>query len=327
MAWIKRNLYFLIGTLIALGLMGYGCYVLMTKIAEEKKVVEDITAQFAEKERLGGLNPSADDKNIKAAKDQQATLLAYLAKVHDRFQRIAPIPDSPKVGNEEFAQALRTTLDQLTNAAGQQSVFLPPDYSFTFAAEKNSLVFEAGAPTKLSVQLGEIKALCGILFDAKINALDRLRREGVTTNDLNGGNDYTSEKTTVTPLADLVPYEIVFRSFSGELAGVMARLAGSSAGIMIKTINIEPAPEDATNSITGMNGVINPAPVPQPFNYNQLNQQMQSRRGGRGPNGPMAPQPVAPTAPTPTRGPTTFLDEKPLKITMVINLVRLKAAK
>ena len=317
MGWIKRNLYFLIGTLVALGLMGYGAFVLMTKIADEKKVVEDITAQFAEKERLGSLNPSADDKNIKAAKDQQAELLAYLAKVHDRFQKIAPIPDMPKVGNQEFAQALHTTVDQLTNAAGQQSVSLPADYFFTFEAEKKSLVFEPGAPAKLAVQLGEIKTLCGILFDAKINALDRLRREGVATNDLNGGNDYTSEKTTSTALADLVPYEVVFRSFSGELANVMAGLASSPASFMIKTINIEPAPEEATNNVN------NPTPPPiqyqPPINYRGLGPR------GRGPGG-FAPPPVqvAPAAPPPTHGPVTFLDEKPLKVTMVINIVRLK---
>jgi len=321
MDWIKRNLYFLLGTLVALGLMGVGGYVLWTQYAAENKVVDDITQQFEEKKRLGSLNPTPNKQNIDAAKDQDKQLRAYINKTRARLEHIEPIPNSPKVANEEFVEALRRTVVDLTNTARIQNVALPADFYFTFAAEKQVLVFEPGGAAKLAVQLGDIKAISDILFNAKINALDRLKREMTTTNDQAAiGNDFTMEKTTTTPLADLVPYEIGVRCFSGDLAALMAGLASSPSGIIIKTINVEPAPEDiSTNTMA----VISQPEVQNPFNQRGGSTGYGTGRLRRGPN-PPPPPPNQVATPTPSRGPGTFLDEKPLKVNLVINLVRLK---
>ena len=46
MAWIKRNLYFAIGSLVAIILMGAGGFLLYQQMADENKVSEDITGLY-----------------------------------------------------------------------------------------------------------------------------------------------------------------------------------------------------------------------------------------------------------------------------------------
>ena len=73
------------------------------------------------------------------------------------------------------------------------------------------------------MQLGEVKGICEVLFEAKVNSLDNLRRERVSADDSKGPQtDYLGEKSVTNELAVLTPYEVTFRCFSSELAAVLA---------------------------------------------------------------------------------------------------------
>ena len=169
MAWIKRNLFFLIGSLIAVALIVVGVLYLLGQINDESQVTEDIQKQYAELTRLAGQKPHpGNDKidNIKTAKDQEAALRKYIEKERALFQPIDPIPNLPvnKLSNADFARELRNTVAELRRSADQQSVKLQPDYYFTFQAQKTNLIFDPGTLGPLASHLGEIKALSGILF-------------------------------------------------------------------------------------------------------------------------------------------------------------------
>jgi hypothetical protein len=87
----------------------------------------------------------------------------------------------------------------------------------------------------LSTQLGEVKAICDVLFQARINALDALRRERVSADDTSGpATDYLGENSTTNGLAIMTPYEMTFRCFSPELAAVLAGFASSPNGLIVK---------------------------------------------------------------------------------------------
>ena len=321
MAWIKRNLYFLIGSLVALGLMGVGGYFLYTQISTENEVREAIEKAYSDLNTLNTQNPHpGNDKidNIQAAKDQQATLHAYVEKSRPFFQRTTPIPDTStnKVTNADFAKQLRNTVVQLQRSADQQSVLLPHDYYFSFEAQKKLMIFDPASLDKLAVQLGEIKALCEVLFGARVNSLDNIQRETVSTND-NNPPDYLSQKTISLPLADLAPYKVTFRCFSAELALVLGNLAASPYGFTVKTINVEPAAQgNLTEDMSGNPGVgaLTVAPVPPPSAY-----------GGRRLAPPAAGVAAAPTTLANQKS-GTFLNEKPLRITLLIEVTRLKPA-
>ena len=253
MDWIKRNLYFLIGSLVALALMGLAGWYLYSKWQLNNDILGKLDEQYTELKRLNGqpVHPGSDKvNNIDAAKEQQKELRAYIQKAHEYFQRCPPIPvpESGKLTSQEFSSALSRTIDQLQRDAAKASVALPPKdssgqtYSFSFAAQRERLAYAPGSLEPLSVQLAEVKAICGVLCQAKINSLDNIRRERVSDDDSKGPTtDYLQEKSVTNELAVLSPYEVSFRCFSPELAAVLAGFAGAPCGLMVKTINVESA--------------------------------------------------------------------------------------
>jgi hypothetical protein len=144
MDWIKRNLYFLIGSLVALALMGLAGWYLYSKWDLNNTLLGQLDAQYAELKRLSEQKPhpgSGKVDNIQQAKEQQKVLRAWIHKACEHFQRIPPIPlpDSGKVSAEAFTYALSRTIDQLSREASAANVTLPPKnsttgqtYSFSF---------------------------------------------------------------------------------------------------------------------------------------------------------------------------------------------------
>src|ERR1035437_5010971 len=83
MDWIKRNLYFLIGSLVALVLMGLAGWYLYSKWQLNNEILVSLDEQYAKLKRLNENKPhpgSGKVDNIKAAKDQQQELRDYIRK-------------------------------------------------------------------------------------------------------------------------------------------------------------------------------------------------------------------------------------------------------
>jgi hypothetical protein len=351
MDWIKRNLYFLIGSLVALALMGLAGWYLYSKWQLNNDILGQLDEQYAKLKRLGEQTPHpgyGNVDNVDAAKKQDQQLRAYIQKAQQFYQRCPPIPvpEGAKLTSQEFSSALSRTLDQLQRDATKASVTLPPKdstgqpYSFSFAAQSKSLAYASGSLEPLSVQLSEVKAICTVLFDAKVNALEYIRRERVSDDDSKGPQtDYLPEKSVTNELAVMSPYEVRFLCFSSELAATLAGFASAPCGLMVKSINVESAPIVAPvvdpNATPGM---ILPAYAPPVGQPTMRPEDMLARRYGmRGPGGgrldprammprPMpVPQAAPPPAPTPANrgGLPLALDEKQLKITLMLNAVKL----
>lgn len=375
MDWIKRNLYFLVGGVVALVLMGLAGFYFYSKWQLNNEIMTKLDEQYQELQQLSGEKPhpgSGQVNNIEAAKEQEKQVRDTLKKVRTHFEPIRPIPDAEKVTSQEFSASLRRTIDQLQKAATNASVALPPNYSFSFEAQKPRVTFAAGSLEPLATQLGEVKAICDVLFDAKINSLDNLRRERVSADDSSGPQtDYLEQKSITNELAILTTYELTFRCFSPELAAVLAGFSSSPNGIMVKTINVEPAggtgADMANPEMPGyFPGATPGAPAYAPPAAQQSAEAAFARRYGMGggaggvpPRGPEAAMagrygeqanrggialrplgvpgqpamPAYPAAPayggaqpgaTAQRGGLpTVLDEKQLKITMTIQIIKL----
>ncbi len=337
MSWIKRNLGFVIGSVVALAFMGMTGWYLYSKWQLNNQILDKLNEQYAKLQRLNQQNPHpGSDKvdNIKAAKDQQQELRGFIGKTRPYFQRIPAIPDVPKVTDRDFSAALSRTIYQLHRDATHASVALPPkNYSFSFEAQMSRVNFSPGSLEPLSGQLGEVKAICDILCEARINSLDNLRRERVSPDDSTGPqSDYLVEKSVTNQLAVLSPYELTFRCFSPELASVLSGFGSSPFGFLVKSLNVELAPASAA----APENPATPAPAaepvrvaPTPVRTAESDAEMMRRRYGLNP-GVVAPAPV-PVAPAPAGAPAqvpkgglpTVLDQKELKITMMLNVVKL----
>ena len=150
MDWIKRNLYFLIGSLVALALLGLGGWYLYSKWQLNNEILGKLDEQYTELKRLNGQSPhpgSDQVNNINAAKEQQKESQAFIKKANEYFQHCPPIPvpESGKLTSQEFSSALSRTIDQMQRDATKASVALPPKdssgqtYSFSFAAQRERL--------------------------------------------------------------------------------------------------------------------------------------------------------------------------------------------
>ncbi len=344
MDWIKRNLYFVIGSLVALALLGGAGWYFYSALKSNTEIVDKLNEQYSKMDSLNHQNPHPGrpphSDNVALAKQQQEQLKEVIGKARKGFQAIPSLPEGPKVAGEDFISALRHTIDQLQKTATNSSIGLPNDYSFSFASQRLQMKFSPGSLEPLAAQLGEVKAICDALFQARINGLDYVRRERVAPEDLTGPlSDYLNEKSVTNQLAILTPYEVKFRCFTPELAAALGGISSSPYGLVIKTINVglAPAPENAPEP-TPAPSYVQPIapPIPPPSSKN-VEDRFRARYGlGPGKRPPTAapqplPQPVAsvPVAqPAPSKGGLqTVLDERQLIVTLGVNVVKLLPTK
>ena len=220
------------------------------------------------------------------------------------------------------------TIDQLQREAALASVTLPPHYDFSFSAIKSKITFTPGSLSPLSRQLSEVKAICEILFHAKINSLDSIRRERVSSDDKEMA-DYTDLQSVTNDQAVVTPYEVTLHCFSAELAGVLGGLAGSPSAFIVKTVSVDSTAPAQDNSAQATPAVVVAAPVAPPalpFGADGMSPEERRMRLRMQAPEP-APAPVVVAAPAVSRGGLpTVLNEHPLKVSLVVELVKLKKA-
>jgi hypothetical protein len=247
MAWIKRNLFFVIGSIVALGLLGAAGFYDYKSWQRNSAAFENLNEIYGDLKSVGGKKPSpGNDKvnNTQAARDQEKQLREWIKKAREHFQPVAPIPSPANgpVSSEAFASAMRKTIDQLQHEAAGASVIVPPQYGFSFEAQRSLVRFAPNGLEPLSAQLGEVKAISEIIFAARVNQLDGVQRRRVSDDDTAGpASDYIDDQPVTTDLAVLTPYEVTFRAFTPEIAQVLAAFAASPHGFIVKAINVQPA--------------------------------------------------------------------------------------
>jgi len=344
MDWIKRNLIFVIGAVIALGLLGAAGWYSWSGWSANSAQGEELGKQYAELKRLTDMRPGPGDgkkvDNIKLAQEQEKEAQKFMGKLTSRLQHIPSLPPGTNLTASEFSAALQQTIVELQREATNNSVILPPKYRFSFEAQAGRVTFASGSLVPLAAQLGEIKVICRVLNAAKINTLDGIRRLRVGEDDKSGpATDYLELPGLTNQLAVSVPYEVTFRCFTPELASVLTGFANSEYGLIVKGVNLEVAAATMSTDGVTMTPVAIPGPIPAPQSNPEFRSrygvggegEMRSRyggaRGGLTPNYPQ-PQPV----PTPMPGVATapvrtglqpFLSEKQLKVTLLLHVVKL----
>jgi hypothetical protein len=302
-------------------------------------MVDEVTAELntrtEEWKQLVAGDPYPNQENIERAKGEQKKLAEFLDQTRKFFVPVASFPTN--LDGATFKNLLETTISVLVRDAEKSGVSLPSSnrYDFTFKPQRSSLDFAPATLVPLAMQVSEIKAICDVLFDARVQTLAGLRRAPVAKEDegTTGATDYLSGRKLATNAvtgAVLAPYEIVFHGFSTELAAVLEGFYRSPNCFIVKNIDVQ------TNVVFASVGEYVPSYVPYSFTPGVpppvLNpyQEMQRRYGGRYSRMPNMPAPVP--VPTPNyavttaparRGPETVLDERPLKITMYVEAVRL----
>lgn len=335
MDWIKRNLVFVIGAAVALVLLGLAGYYNYAGWQRNSGEGEKLKVAYEELKRLSNLPQHPGDgkkvDNIKLAQEQEREAAAFGAKLGRFLARIPALPEGSNVLGKDFSFALQQTIVELQREATNSSVIVPPKYAYSFTAQAGRVMFAAGSLDLLAVQLGEVRAICNIMNQAKVNFFDSIRRERVCADDSSGpATDYLDRTSVTNELAVLTPYEVSFRCFTPELAAVLSGFANSPYGLIVVGMNVEPAPAPATAAevaaVTPIYvPVAQPNPVAQPLGGAEGG--AFAARYGRRPGMPVAPPPVAvpqavAVAAPVKSGPQTFLTEKQIKVTLLVHVVK-----
>ncbi len=315
MAWIKRNLFFVIGGGVALLLLGgAGFYIYQgwsRNSAADAKLIE-IVGQL---KTFMDQKPSPGNQkvnNTALAKEQEQELQAWIKQTSAYFKPVPAIPAGGAVSSATFSGALQKTVDQLRREAEAASVLLPPKFEFSFTAEKDRVTFAAGSLDALATQLGEVKALSEILFATRLNAIDSIQRVRMSDDDLTGPqSDYIDQRPVTNDLAVITPYVVTFRCFTPELSRVIVGLATSANPFIIKSVNVQRA--DAASALPAAGG------------YGEMPGGLPGRVPLR-PPGEFYTPPVAPAAPPAVGkgGSAIVLNEQLLRVTVEVDLVKLQ---
>ena len=266
MGWIKRNLFFVIGGVVALVLLGAGGFDIYKGWSGNSGAAGKLNEIYGtlgnlQHEKPGPGNAKID--NTRIAQEQSKQLLAWIASARNYFQPIPAIPPG-NVTSETYAGELRRTIAQLQREADAAAVMLPPNYDFSFSAQRPLVQFAPGSLKPLAAQLGEVKAIAETLFSARVNALDGIQRARVSDDDASGpAGDYIDDQPVTNGLAVITPYVITFRCFTPELARAICAFANASNTFLIKAINVQPAAAAAATAAgAGMPGGLPPGALP-----------------------------------------------------------------
>ena len=313
MGWIKRNLFFVIGGIVALGLLGAAGYYIYASWAHNDKAFDDLTQVVQNLKSLNDEKPSPGNEknnNIQNAKDQEKQLKEWLASSANNFMSIAPIPPGQVTG-ANFSGALQNTLGQLRHEADAAGVLLPPKFAFSFTAEGDRMTFAPAGLGPLAEQLGEVATISRVLYAARVNALDGIQRVRASDDDASGQSaDYIEERPVTNELAIIEPYVVTFRAFTPELAAVLADFATAKNAFVVKAVSVT----RADNSGAGMpaGGGDQPSPGMPPMM--------------RGPGGEFQQPPPAAAGMPPVAvkgGLQTVLKEQLLRVTLQVQIVKL----
>jgi hypothetical protein len=313
MAWVKRNLFFVIGAVIAVGLLAAAGVYDFENWHRNNDALKSLDQMYDTLRKLGSQTPSPGNdriNNIQTAHKQAQQLQEWIRQAKQFFQPIPPVPDPTNgvITDAQFAAARDHTLNQLQIEAANSSVILPPQYGFSFEAERPLVKFTPGGLNALAQQLGEVKTICEILYGAKVNSLDDIRRVRASSDDANGPqSDYLDERAVTNQLVVFIPYEVTFRGFSQDLAKVLASLASSPHGFIVKDINVQPAA--GASSGASPSGAQTPGGGGQSSSY--------------APNAQWPPYVSSPAPTTGGGGLQTVINEQLLSITLDIDIVKL----
>ena len=193
MSWAKRNLYFLVSAIVAVVLLGAAGWYCYSSWQSNSARGEELKAAYDQLKQITGKSPGAGNEtvtNIDAAKEQTTQVKARVAEMEKFFTPIAGIPNTNHFEDRALAFAVHETIARMRSAAQSRGVALPlgaPEFAFSFTLQAGKVIYEANSGDMLSKQLGEVKFICDTLFSARITALDAVQRER-TSDDANPAN-------------------------------------------------------------------------------------------------------------------------------------------
>lgn len=251
MPWIQKNLMLVLGGVVGLALLAAAGWFWFSQAQREQEIGAQLEAKSAEWTDLVSRKPYPSDENIRAVREEEKRLEKLREVLKQNFPAVAATPVSDAL---ELKVLVETAVAELRAEAEAAGVMLPDrDYAFTFQRLRPMAPsqFDSNSIPTLAEQVAQVSALARVLFHARVHSLEAIRRPAILK-DEGGTADYLTQKPVSDDLVTRMPLEVTFRTFSGELASVVAGLAALPNTVVIKKMSVEPTTLAA------------PSPGPQP---------------------------------------------------------------
>ncbi len=329
MDWIKKNLALVLSAVVLLVALGASGYYLYTKIQLSNAVSAQIEEQDQKLQSLMRMRPHPGNRkvdNIALAREQETQLTNFVQRARAQFK---PVPYPTNLDGGAFGLLLADTVDNLTRKARRAGTKLPDNYTFAFSTHLQALSPDPKSIEPLTRALMEVRALSEILLEARVIEIERIRRPSVSASDspgltLGGGpSDYWTRKPVTNQLAVVIPYELVFRGFSGELQSFLAGLARSPHNFLLKNLVLDTGDTNEVDMFApdlGLGGDEGNMPRLSPQMLMMMRYGI--RPGMRGM--PMMPQVTDPAAEAARAEANIIVRENPFRATAWVDVVRLR---
>ncbi len=242
MDWLKKNLVLVISGVISLAIIGAAGYYLLSKIQDDATVEEELSTARTTYTGLIERKPFPNQENVAAAKEQLDRINQYLTNA----TRYIGAPITPKdYPSTLFLGMLEETAAGLRNAAQAAKTTIPTNYYFSFAAQKEKGQFATNTMTYVVAQIEDVKAICGVIFNAHVYELLAIQRAPVTADDTNAMTTHASsylstKRTSTTEYTTVYPYVVSVRCAAQELADTLEGFARARYGFFVKWVRVEP---------------------------------------------------------------------------------------
>ena len=133
MAWIKRNLIFVIIIVVGLGLTGFCAFLFYQNLGTNTQAKADYEDAYNQLTTLQGKVPYPSEENIQHAEDDYKTAQQFLSTSGSTF---ADFPAPPKLDERGFKAYLENSIFELRNGAARGGVQIPDNYAFGFSAQE-----------------------------------------------------------------------------------------------------------------------------------------------------------------------------------------------
>lgn len=240
MAWVKKNLLFVVAIAIAVLLIGGGAYYAYSASNASAQAAEELQAKSQAFDTLIKSDPFPNPDNIKRAKAEEKRVAEFK---NDARARFGSVKEARGLDTGSFKSLLEGTIASLERDANHAGVQLPEKFSFTFSQQRKDLQMQEKTLAPMSGQLADITEICHILYQSKIHSLLYLKRAPLGTNAVDPAyaQEFLAKKIVPEPSTGAIryPYEVSFQCFSGEFAAVLAGFRDASDAFVVKTVNVE----------------------------------------------------------------------------------------
>lgn len=329
MVWIKRNLFVVIGGVVAVALLAVAVVFAQAAKQKQSDATQSLQSYTNSVNALLNARPFPNDEAIEKFEEESKVIQQFSRDAEQLFE-YKPLE---RMGGQQFKIHLLKALVQLQADATNSNVTIPDQYQFTFAhlVPMPNLVPYSIEP--LQESLADIQNLCKILYESKVHALEDIQRFPAYPREpgrIGLSFDYwpRTNVTSSEAVFKSTPYAFRFRGFTSELTEVLNRFASADRFYVVRKIDVAQAGGVRRPGMAGMGagmddgeagGDGSPAGVTagatltlaQRMQLMQIRAQQQQLTLRSG-------------APPALR---TVVDEKPLRITVVLDVVKLIQSK